>query len=70
MREHERGPEGRQQFKTSVTLNTLDVDDIARLGNGQLLLSDGGLDWVLGGKDLVEFLELWKIVSISEHTEL
>lgn len=38
----------------------LDTDDIARVGNGELLLRDGGLHGVLGMEDLVEFLELEK----------
>lgn len=41
-----------------ASLCTGDVDDVASLGNSQLLFGGRCLDWVLGSKDFIQFLEL------------
>jgi hypothetical protein len=64
------GPIERQRVTSTVTSNTLDVNYITRLSNGQLLLSHGGLDGVLGSKDGVEFLKLRSIISIVAQDDI
>ena len=42
----------------STNLNIMYINHIASLGDRNVLLLDGGFHGVLGGEDLIEFLEL------------
>ena len=45
------------QLGITLAVDWLDVKDVAAVVDGELLLLDGGLAWVLGVEDLIELLE-------------